>query len=165
MESVFDTRGLSRLDGGAGALPSPAAGHGRGRALARRRTREALGKRPQIFYGRRARVLVGPIPNLLADLAQKLARRREVTCASLPKTFNQDQVGTAIGYLLPLPLAWRQVRPRALWLLERPARRLHPFVEFQPIFDLRQRASRSDSKGPAPRASSPDGAGHLACRR
>ena len=154
LESVFDTRGLSRLDRWRQARslflrPDTAAAE---RSLA-----AALEKRWQRaqIYGRARRVLVDRIPNLLADLAQKLGPAAEHVRVS-PEDVNQTK-WDAIGNLMPLPLACRQVR--ALWLLDA-LRAGSIFVEFQPIFDLR-RGEPIGFEGLL-RAQSPDGARHLA---
>jgi EAL domain-containing protein (putative c-di-GMP-specific phosphodiesterase class I) len=154
LESVFDPRVLSRLDRWRQARSlflrpdTAAAERALGAALERRWLRAQI-------YGRARRVLVDRIPTLLADLAQKLGPAAEHVRVS-PEDVNQTK-WDAIGNLMPLPLACRQVR--ALWLLDA-LRAGSIYVEFQPIFDLRQ----GDPIGfeGLLRAQSPDGTRHLA---
>lgn len=154
LESVFDAPTIARLDRWRKA-----------RALflrpdtveAERAIAEALEKRwlrAQV-YGRARRLLVDRIPALLPDLAEKLGPNAENVRAS-PEDLNQTK-WDAVGNLMPLKLACRQVR--SLWLLDA-LRSGSLFVEFQTIFDLR---------GGEPlgfegllRAQSPDGTRHLA---
>ena len=154
LESVFDARTLARLDRWrkARALflrPDTTAAE---RALS-----EVLEKRwlrAQV-YGRARRVLVERIPLLLPELLQKLGPAAEQVRVS-PEDVNQTK-WDAIGNLMPLSLACRQVR--ALWLLD-VLRSGSLFVEFQPIFDLR-RGEPLGYEGLL-RAHSPDGTRHLA---
>ncbi|MGH9367547.1 MAG: EAL domain-containing protein [Thermoanaerobaculia bacterium] len=154
LESIFDPRTLARLDRWRKARslflrPDSVPAE---RALA-----EALEKRwlrAQV-YGRARRVLVERIPALLPDLAEKLGPAAEHVRVS-PEDANQTK-WDAVGNLMPLKLACRQVR--ALWLLDA-LRSGSFFVEFQPIFDLRS-GEPIGFEGLL-RAQSPDGARHLA---
>jgi EAL domain-containing protein (putative c-di-GMP-specific phosphodiesterase class I) len=154
LESVLDARTLARLDRWRKA-----------RALflrpdtttAERALSDILEKRwlrAQV-YGRARRVLVERIPLLLPELLQKLGPAAEQVRVS-PEDVNQTK-WDAIGNLMPLPLACRQVR--ALWLLD-VLRSGSIYVEFQPIFDLRQ-GEPLGYEGLL-RAQSPDGTRHLA---
>jgi EAL domain-containing protein (putative c-di-GMP-specific phosphodiesterase class I) len=154
LESVFDARTLARLDRWRKA-----------RALflrpdtttAERALSEILEKRwlrAQV-YGRARRVLAERIPFLLPELLQKLGPAAEQVRVS-PEDMNQTK-WDAIGNLMPLTLACRQVR--ALWLLD-VLRSGSIYVEFQPIFDLR--SGEALGYEGLLRGQSPDGARHLA---
>lgn len=151
---VLDSRTLDRLDRWrkAHAIFLRADDPSAERALA-----QALGRvwtRGQV-YGRTRRILVERVASALPDLELRLglvAARVHVS----PEDPGQTK-WDAIGNLVPLTLACRQVR--SLWLVD-VIRSGEFFVEFQPIFDLRS----GDPLGfeGLLRALSPDGTRHLA---
>lgn len=152
--SVLDSRTLDRLDRWRKA-----------RSLflrpdtleAERALSEALQRRwlrAQV-YGRARRVLTEKVPSFLPELAEKLGRLADAVRVS-PEDTAQTK-WDAMGNLIPLPHACRQVR--ALWLVD-VLRTGEIFVEFQPIFDLRT-GETLGFEGLV-RARSEDGTRHLA---
>jgi EAL domain-containing protein (putative c-di-GMP-specific phosphodiesterase class I) len=131
LESVLDNRTLRRLDRWRQARslfvrPDTVEAE---RALSDILQRRWL--RAQV-YGRARRVLTDRLPALLAELSEKLGRAGDHVRVS-PEDPQQTK-WDAVGNLMPLRLATRQVR--ALWLLD-VLRDGSLYVEFQPIFDLR----------------------------
>jgi len=154
LETILDRRALERLDRWRQARslflrPDTLEAE---RALA-----DALEKRwlrAQV-YGRARRVLSDRIATLLPDLEQRLGPAADQVRVS-PEDANQTK-WDAVGNLMPLKLASRQVR--ALWLLDS-LRTGSLFVEFQTIFDLR--AGQPLGFEGLLRAEGPDGSRHLA---
>jgi EAL domain-containing protein (putative c-di-GMP-specific phosphodiesterase class I) len=153
-EGVLDARSLGRLERW---RVSRAIFLRADSAEAERALASVLGRtwgRGQI-YGKARRILVEKIPTVLPDLAEKLGPLAASVRVS-PEDPNQTR-WDAIGNLMPLRLACRQVR--ALWLLD-VIQRGRLFAEFQPIFDLNT-GEPLGFEGLI-RGSSPDGTRHLA---
>jgi len=130
-EGVLDGRAIGRLDRWrrTRALFLRADSPEAERALAD--CLEARWSRAQI-YGRSRRLLVEKAWPLLSDLELRLGSK-----AARVRVAPEDQGQTkwdAIGNLVPLPLACRQMR--CLWLIDI-LQTGTLYVEFQPIFDLR----------------------------
>jgi EAL domain-containing protein (putative c-di-GMP-specific phosphodiesterase class I) len=153
-EGVLDGRTLGRLDRWRKAralfvrADSPEAERALGEALEHRWSRAQI-------YGRTRRVLVERITSFLPDLEQRLGPPAEQVRVS-PEDERQTK-WDAIGNLMPLPAACRQIR--SLWLVD-VLQRGELFVEFQPIFDLRS-GQPLGFEGLL-RGRSPDGTRHLA---
>ena len=132
LESILDPTARARLDRWRQARSlflrpdTPAAERALSDALAKRWLRAQI-------YGRARRVLAERIPDLLADLSERLGPLAAQVRVS-PEDPHQTK-WDAVGNLMPLPYAARQVR--ALWLLDA-LRHGRLFVEFQPIFELRE---------------------------
>ena len=154
LESIVDAPARARLDRWRQARSlflrpdTPAAERALSDALAKRWLRAQI-------YGRARRVLAERIPELLADLSERLGPLAPEVRVS-PEDARQTK-WDAVGNLMPLPYAARQVR--ALWLLD-VLRRGSVFVEFQPIFELRE--GRPLGFEGLLRAESPGGERHLA---
>lgn len=107
------------------------------------------------IYGRARRILAERAMPLLTELEQRLGAE-----AANVRVAPEDEKQTkwdAIGNLMPLPTACRQIR--CLWLVD-VLQRGELFVEFQPIFDLR--SGEALGYEGLLRGRSPDGTRHLA---
>lgn len=153
-EGVLDGRTLGRLDRWRKTrslflrADTPEAERALSDALEGRWTRAQI-------YGRARRILIERATSLLCDLESRLGDR-----AANVRVAPEDQGQTkwdAIGNLMPLPRACRQIR--CLWLVDVLSNG-QLYVEFQPIFDLRS-GEALGFEGLL-RGRSPDGTPHLA---
>jgi len=153
-ESVLDGRTIGRLDRWRRTrslflrADAPAAERALAEALEGRWTRGQI-------YGRARRILAERSMPLLTDLEQRLGPE-----AAHVRVAPEDEAQTkwdAIGNLMPLPTACRQIR--CLWLVD-VLQRGELFAEFQPIFDLR--SGEALGYEGLLRGRSPDGTRHLA---
>jgi EAL domain-containing protein (putative c-di-GMP-specific phosphodiesterase class I) len=153
-ESVLDGRTLGRLDRWRKAralfvlADTPQAERALADALEHRWSRAQI-------YGRTRRVLIERIAAFLPDLEQRLGPSAQHIRVS-PEDDRQTK-WDAIGNLIPLKLAGRQIR--CLWLVD-VLQKGTLSVEFQPIFDLR--SGEAIGFEGLLRARSSDGTRHLA---
>ena len=153
-ESVLDGRTLGRLDRWRRTrslflrADTPEAERAVGDAL------EGRWSRAQI-YGRARRILIERAMPLLTDLELKLGS--EAAHVSVAPEDPGQTKWDAIGSLMPLPQACRQIR--CLWLVDL-LQHGALYVEFQPIFDLR--SGEALGYEGLLRGRSSDGAPHLA---